>query len=280
MGYAQHLWEHAALTLAAAPKLYNPTPIYFDTNLPSFNPVFDRTNAATRVLVKANATLFDDFNPEILAYSEDGHWTFGANLTHGLGQQMVAYLEWAGGDASDLATNAIHYGKITGTIPVAAPSPLPLDTARTFQNAAAAGISYTTESKITFNLEYHFNQAGFSDQDWHSWFGAASLHSPAVDQELWYVRNYALDQQEPLGRHYAFLRADWQDAFVEDLEITAFVDTSLRDFSSFGQVTADYYISREWTVGALASGPFGARHSEFGSLPSAGTILFKVSRYF
>jgi hypothetical protein len=280
MAYAQHLWENGALSIAAAPKLYDPSAIYLNANLPSFNPVFDRTNAATRILVKGNVTLFEDFNPEFLAYAENGHWRFGTNVTRGFGQQVVAYLEWAGGDRADFATDAFHYGRITGTIPSAAPSPLPVDTARGFDNDAALGLSYTTESKITFNLEYHYHQAGFSDADWKSWFGAGALHNPSIDAALWYVRGYAADQQEPIDRQDAFLRADWQDAFVEDLEITAFVDTDLRDLSSLAQATADYYVSREWTVGALASGDFGGKRSDYGSLPTKASILFRVSRYF
>ena len=90
-------------------------------------------------------------------------------------------------------------------------------------------------SKITFNLEYHYHQAGFSDADWRSWFGAGALHVPAVDAELWYIRGYAQEQQEPVARQEAFLRADWQDAFVQDLELTAFLNSDLRDRSGFGQ---------------------------------------------
>jgi len=280
MLYGQHLWEHAALSLAAAPKLTDPSAVYLNTNLPSFNPVFDRTNAATRLLAKGNIELFDDFNPELLAYSEDGHWSFGTNLTRGFGQQIVGYVEWAGGDRPDLADDALHYGRDTGTIPLAAPLPLPVGPARAFQNDAAAGLSYTTESKITFNLEYHYHQSGFSDADWRSWFGAGNLHIAPLDAELWYIRGYAADQQEPVARQEAFLRADWQDAFIQDLELTAFVNADLRDFSSFAQMTADYYLSREWTVGALASDSFGSRRTDYGSLPGSATILVRVSRYF
>jgi hypothetical protein len=276
----QHLWEHAALTVAAAPKLTDPSAIYLNTNLPSFNPMFDRTNASTRILVKGSVGLFEDFAPELLAFSNDGHWSYGANLTRGIGQQIVAYLEWAGGSSTDLADAALTYGKMTGTIPLAAPSLLPSDTTPSFHNDLAAGFSYTTESKITFNFEYHYHQAGFSDADWTHWFGAGALHNPAADAELWYIRGYAADQLEPTAREETFLRADWTDAFIEDLEITAFVNTDLRDFSSFAQATADYYVSREWTVGALTAASFGGKRTDYGSLPGAETFLIRVSRYF
>jgi hypothetical protein len=274
----QHLWEHAALTLAFAPKVTNPSPVYRNDNLPSFNPMLDRTNATNRFLAKGSANLFEDFAPELIAFSQDGHWSYGANLTRGFGQKIVGYVEWAGGDSLDLVDSAIQFGKKTGTIPPPAPSPLPGEQTPSFQNAVAAGLSYTTESKITFNFEYHYNQAGFSDAQWTHWFGAGA--NPFVDQELWYIRGYAAEQLEPVPRQEAFIRADWLDAFVEDLEITAFINMDLRDTSSFSQITADYYLSRQWTVGMLATASFGGRRSDYGSLPSKGTLLFRVSRYF
>lgn len=280
MLYGQHLWEHAALSLVFAPRVTDRTAVYTNTDLPSFDPVLDRTNADARFLAKGSVALFDDVDPEFLATSDAGRWSYGANLTRGIGQQTVVYAEWAGGDRPELADAALHYGKITGTIPQFAPSLLPHGPAHPFQNDVAAGVSYTTDSKITFNLEYHYHQAGFSDADWRSWFGAGALHVPAVDAELWYIRGYAQEQQEPVARQEAFLRADWQDAFVQDLELTAFLNSDLRDRSGFGQATADYYFSREWTVGALASATWGGRRTNYGSLPAASTLLVRVSRYF
>lgn len=274
----QHLWEHAALTFAFAPKVTTPSPLYRNDNLPSFNPMLDRTNAATRVLIKGSADLFEDFAPEVLVFAQNGHWSFGSNLTRGFGQKVVGYVEWAGGDTEDLVDSALAFGKETGTIPGFAPSPLPGERTPSFHNQVAAGLSYTTESKITFNLEYHYNQAGFSDAQWTHWFGGGT--NPFADQELWYIRGFAADQLEPVTRQEAFLRADWADAFVEDLDITAFVDTDLRDFSTFSQVSADYYVSRQWTVGALVATSVGGKRTDNGSLPSVGTLLFRVNRYF
>jgi hypothetical protein len=279
MAYGQHLWEDGALAIAFAPKLTRPSALYSNTDLPSFDPVFDRTNSANRLLIKGNIDLLEDFNPELLAYSQDGRWSFGANLTHGFGQKIVAYLEWAGGDRAGLAYNAVQYGETTGSLPAGTPLLLPGDSAHPFQNDAALGLSYTTESKITFNAEYHFHQAGFSAADWHSWFGLGALHNTEIDSALWYIRGYAADQQEAVARQEAFLRADWVDAFVPDLELTAFANIDLRDRSSFSQATADYYLSREWTIGALASATFGSSRSEYGSLPNGSTLMLRVSRY-
>jgi hypothetical protein len=167
-------------------------------------------------------------------------------------------------------------------VPANAPSALPLDTRLHFQNDLSIGASYSTARKITFNLEYHFHEAGFSPTDWNNWFkaGRGMTSSSPIARELWFIRAYALEQQEPISEHAIFLRADWVDAFIPKLEITGFINTDLYDGSSLVQLGADYYLSNAWTVRALADADLGRKHSDFGSLPQAASILFKVARYF
>ncbi len=280
MFLGQRVWEGGAVTLAIAPKLYEPSPLYRNNSLPSIDPMFDRTNAADRVLAKLSVTLADDIAPELLAYYEGGRWRFGANLTHGLGEASVAYLEWSGGNRASLADEALAYGKLTGTIPAFAPPVIPVSSARSFQNDLSVGASYTTQNEITFNLEYHFHQAGFSGADWQNWFSTGIGAPPPVAAELWYIRAYAAEQQEPLAQNTIFLRADAQDAFVKDLDITGFINEDVRDGSVLAQLSASYYLSRNWTIAALADATFGGKRSDFGSLPGAGSVLFTVTRYF
>jgi hypothetical protein len=282
MGLGERIWQGATLTVAVAPKLYDPTPVYTNTNLRSLDPSLDRTNAHDRFLVKGSADLAEDFAPELLVYHEADRTTFGANLTKGIGQKTVAYAEWAGGRRASLVDEALRYGRQTGTVPPTAPGALPEDPARHFQSQLSVGGSYTTESKITFNLEYHFNQAGFSRRDWTNWFGAGSAPtaSAAITRQLWYIRSYAAEQQEPLAEQSLFLRFDWVDAVIPRLELTGFVNTDLYDASSLVQMTADYHLSDTWTVGGLVIADAGRAHSDFGSLPQAASVLFRLARYF
>jgi hypothetical protein len=279
MARAQQVWNGGAVTAAFAPAIYRPTRVYTDLDLPSFNPMFDRTNDHDRWLLKGNADIAPDFSPELLYYREGQRSHVGANLTEGIGQSTIAYAEWAGGDRASLIADALSYGRETGTLPLTAPNPIPVDPRLDFQNDLAAGLSYTTATKITINAEYHFHQAGFSRQDWDEWFRVGGA-APAAASELWFIRGYAAEQQEPVSEHSIFLRADWVDAIVTDLEITGFINTDLFDGSSLAQVTADYYLSRAWTVGVLAAADLGRRHSEFGSLAEASTFLVKLARYF
>jgi hypothetical protein len=159
---------------------------------------------------------------------------------------------------------------------------LPNDPDAHFMNDLSIGASYATENRMTFNLEYHFHQAGLSSQDWHNWFATSAQRGfiPGVNAALWYIRSYAEDQQELETRHSAFLRFDWQDAFIKDLEVTAFANVSLQDGSGFLQATFAYNLSRAWTVSLLASGSYGGQRSDFGSLPVAETLLLRAARYF
>src|SRR2546429_481419 len=177
----------------------------------------------------------------------------------------------------------LAFGRATGSLPAAAASVLPGLGSVGFRNQVAVGASYTTAlPKIPFNFEFHYNQAGFSGADWDEWFrtgSGASAPSP-IPGALWYVREYASDQQELISRRYAFLRMDWVDAFVPKLEVTGFIDADLTDGSTRLQLGADYYLSDRWTIGGLVLVDSGGRHSDFGSLPQAGSVLLKVVRYF
>jgi len=279
---AERIWEAASLTAAFAPRLKDPSPIYGNLDLPSFDPALDRTNAANRALVKSSLNIAPDFSPEILLYREGALTQLGANLTATLGQRVVAYLEWSGGRQAPLIARALAFGRETGTLPVNAPDPFAEPAGSSFQNQLAIGASCTLGRSVTLNLEYHGNTAGFSAADWNQWFalGAGRSARDPLVQELWYLREYALDQQQLASRHALFLRADWVDAFVPKLEITALADADPRDGSALVQLSAQYYPADKWTIGGQLIGYFGSRHSDFGSVPLAGSVLVSVARYF
>jgi hypothetical protein len=271
----QFVWHGGAVTAAYAPKLTSPSRLYGTTTLPSVNPMVDRTNAHHRFLLKGNVDFAADFSPELLFYDEDGQVRFGANLTRSFGKQIVAYAEWAGGRQSSVGEEALAYGELTGSIPAAVAASSPAH----FQQDLSGGLSWSTESRITFWIEYHLHQAGFSRQDWRSWFDDGAAR-PGFAPLLWYVRGYAQDQQVPLSRHGLFLRADWTDAFVLNLELTAFANVNLLDGSTLGQLTASYAVTYLWTIALLGAANVGSRRSEFGSLPTALSVLLSIKRYF
>jgi hypothetical protein len=276
-----HVGEWGSATVAFAPEFEKESPVFNATNLPSFDPTFGRTNAHDRLLVEGSANLWD-LNPQLLFYREGESTSVGANLSEPMGHKTILYLEGSGGGETSLIDDALRYGRATGTIPGSAPAALPFSGSASFRAKVAAGASYATENNITFNAEYHYDGSGFSHQDWRNWFAIGSARSgiPGVAPELWYIRDYANDVGEPVARHSIFLRFDWVDAFVPNLEITGFTNTDLFDGSTLAQLAADYYLSNQWTVGVIAAANLGSRRTEFGSLPQAESILFKVARYF
>ena len=279
---AQHIFGRGAILAVFAPGFYRQSAIYSNSNLPSLNPSFDRTNAHDRLLLKGSANIGNDFSPELLLYHEGNITRLGANITRSFGQSVVGYAEWAGGNQPSLIDRAMNYGRDTETLPVDGSSPLPWNPGAHFTNDLSAGASYATSAKVTFNLEYHFHQAGFSRQNLNDWFsnGQGTASSSPVARELWYIRGYALDQQEPLTKQSLFLRADWVDAFIPHLEITGFINTDLYDGSDLAQIAAEYQLSNAWTIGLQASANLGSKRSDFGSLPQASSVLLKITRYF
>ncbi len=163
----------------------------------------------------------------------------------------MGYLEWSGGNRADFADDAFTDGVRNGVLP--STPPIPVSSTRNFANDLAIGASYSTKIGINFDLEYDYHQAGFSSTEWRNWFNATQDNpDPLLPGELWFIRGYAGDQQEPMARNGLFLRADWTNAFVRDLAFTGFIDSDLHDGSGLGQFAADYYLSRQWTIGALA----------------------------
>src|SRR5262249_20533505 len=278
----QRIWAGGTMTVAFAPAVSQTSPIYSATRLPSVDPSFDRTNARARLLVTGSVNVAADFSPELLVYHEGNRTRFGVNVTQGIGQNVVAYAEWTGGVEPGVIEDALAYGRDTRVLPVGAPSVLPDDSASTFREDLSVGGSFSTRPKLTLNVEYHFHQAGFDKRDWERWFmaGEGTTSASLAAGELWLIRSYALDRQDPLTRHSLFARADWVDALIRHLELTGFVNMDIYDRSNLAQLTADYFASSKWTVGVQASANIGRVASDFGSLSQRDSILFKFARYF
>ncbi len=277
----QGLGERGSLSVAYAPRITGDAPLGTNPDR-GFSPLFGRTNASDRWLARASVRLPNDLNPEALLYREKGVTKIGANIAESLGQKSVVYLEWSAGRRLGIIDEALAFGREQGLIPFSARDVIDQGRDMRFRSQVAAGASYTTENRITFNLEYHYNQAGFSTADWDHWFaaGMGRAASSPIAHELWLIRGYASERQEPLQRHTIFLRADWVDFLVPKLELTGFALADAGDGSAILQLEASYARTDLWSFGIQAGSTVGGRRSNFGSLPRAGNVLFRVTRYF
>jgi hypothetical protein len=262
----QHIASWGAISLAWAPKLYQPDRI--DTGSPAaLDPQFDRTNHSERMLLSIHVDV-GDLAPELLVFRNGGETRIGANISKPIGKQIIAYAEWSGGRQRNLVAEAMDYGVRTGTMP---PGTILLPGAgsgRQFRNDITAGFSWTGESKVTVNLEYIFHEAGLSGSDWDRLF-TLGRNSQVLGNEFWYLRAYAADQQVPTGRQQIFLRAYWPDGLIRDVDLTALTFVSLDDSSAFAQVSANWNISRTWTAGFYVGANLGPPGSTYGSLKTA-----------
>ncbi|HEY1722678.1 MAG TPA: hypothetical protein VGG27_15645 [Magnetospirillaceae bacterium] len=278
MVQAQKIFEGGSIALDIAPKLRSVQAIPVSTPAPSFDPGFGRTNSENRMLLSGSYDIGGGMTPELLAYHADSGTKFGANISRTIGQSVVAYAEWAGGNEASLTSRAIEFGKLTGTLPAAVPDS---DSGTHFQNDAAIGASWTSAvDKLTLNLEYHYHQSAFSGSDWHNWFTEGNSHTPNINGVLWYIRSYAQDQQEPMSQQEVFLRADWTDAFIDKLELSAIAFVNVYDGSMLTQGTASYYVSDAWTLSALVGGTIGGAHTQQGSTPQEASFIAEATRYF
>lgn len=272
----QTLWSGGSASVAFAPKLADP-PDLVAADRNGLDPRFDATNAAYRVLCTLDFDI-GDLNAEALSYFEQHRSKLGINLTHPIGKAIVAYAEWAGGPETNLITRAQAYGKETGTLPAALPPLLPTEPSMAFRNDASTGLSWTIHSAMTLNAEYHFHQAGFTERDWRNWFNVGRGPS-FVGSALWYVRRYAIDQQEPTAQHQVFVRAAWPKAFVKELELGGFAFVDLLDRSVLTQISVSYFASDAWTFSAYGAANIGESTTERGSLPQRFSTIFSVVRY-
>ena len=279
MARGQKIWDGGSVSIAFAPKIYEPSPIVDNDRL-GIDPRFDATNSAYRVLGTLSLDL-GDLSPQLLGYFEHHRSKIGVNLSRPFGNAVIAYAEWAGGQETNLIMRSFAYGQATGTLPAELSLFLPTDTKTAFHNDVAAGASWTIASKIALNFEYHFHQAGFTHEDWRNWFdiGSSPTSWPAIAGEFWYIRGYANDQQEPMSRHQFFVRGAWPRAFVSMLDLSGFALVDLFDGSTLVQVLISYYLSDAWTFAAYGSTNTGRARSEHGSLPQFGSVIFQVVRY-
>jgi len=280
MARAQNLWAWGSTSIVYAPKLAEPSQVSESARV-GIDPRFDATNAAHRVLCTLSLEVLD-LSPQLLGYFELHRSKLGVNVTRSIGNAVVAYAEWAAGPEQNLIARAVDFGIRTGTLRPPLPT-LPKTEVRTsLRNDLASGFSWTVATAVTFNVEYHFHQGGFTRSDWRNWFDLGSAAGAPASQAgaLWFVRGYASDQQEPVSKHQMFVRASWPRAIGPDLELSGFAFISLLDGCVLGQLSANYYVSGSWTASAYASANVGDSRSERGSIPQRGNLTLELTRYF
>ncbi|NJL58499.1 MAG: hypothetical protein HC887_01455 [Desulfobacteraceae bacterium] len=144
----QIIREKGSLTVAAAPEVSDSKEQWW-TDRGSAGLALDRTNSDNRFLAKLTLNIRKDFSPELLYYYEEGaNPTFGLNITEGIGDNIISYLEWSGGKRKKLISAALQEAVSVGLFPADMPAVLSADDKEQFTNQLAVGISYTEKLSI------------------------------------------------------------------------------------------------------------------------------------
>lgn len=233
----QALWEGTSLT-----ALYSPG-VGADPSDSPFSLNTGATNPRDRMLFIFSKPLSDDLSPQLLVYKEQGASPqFGMNLTRLLNDSTVAYLEWSGGRARSLLSQATGF---------------PGEEA--FRNRVSTGLTYTTSNKLSLTLEYDYNGAGLDKAAW------STLPQAALPAYIRY-RAFAQAAQEMPTRREVLFYATWQDMLIRRLDMTAMVRRNSEDRSRLGFAEFRY----RWTRDELAlqwQGNSGGLFSEYGASP-------------
>lgn len=245
----QTFWADGALTVLYAPQLAD------QPNNSPFSPDFGSTNDTRRWLLAYSRKFAADFNPQLLVFGEThAAPQFGLNVTKLLNDAAVAYLEWSGGTAPSLRAEALG---------------LPDDSG--FRSRAAAGVTYTAPSKLSFTLEYDYNGAGLDAAAWDT------LRAGPASTYLQY-RTFVQTRQDLPTQRGVFLAALWQDAMILHLDISAFQRVDAVDYSRLSFLETRYH----WSHADLAlqwQQNGGSPGSTFGALPQE-QVWQLVGTYF
>lgn len=247
---AQRLWDSASLSAAFAPDLHRPA------NGDGLNLDLGATNRQDRLLLAFSPTLAPAFTPQFLLYHESRQAPqVGLNLTALANDRTVTYLEWSGGRRASLLTRAT-----TPSAPATA-----------WYNQLAAGLAYTTPSKLTLTAEYHWHGDALSSSEWHS------LRQGAPASYGRY-RSYLQEAQAAPTRQAIFAHARWQDAFRPGLDLSLMHNLDLVDHSRRHWLEARYH-QGQWEYALQWQAQYGAPLTSF-AVPAESRSWQAVLRYY
>lgn len=215
----------------------------------------------------------------MLFYHESAITRVGLNVSKVICPSLVGLFEWSAAKEPDLSERAVTFGKMTGSLPAMTPVIPQQAAGASLQQDSAFGLSWSGPSKLTVNLEYHFHQSGLNHEELNRWFSLGAAN-PFLASELWYVRQYAFDQQEPWMQQELFVRADWPDSLVKNLELGAIAFISPYDESTTTQMSGAYFLSSRSTIASYISFSSGGIETVNGSVPQVSSAVLQLTRYF
>ncbi len=159
-----------------------------------------------------------------------------------------------------------------------------------FYHQISLGFSFSENIDRTTYLEYHYNQAGLSGSDWDAWFNRGQLASEMLDNpqtvgpamthlgQLWSIRNR--ETEEPISQHELFVRTEWNDSFMDNLDFCGILKADLVTGGYFFQPRLEYQWSNAMGLTFSCNFNLGAPRSSNGSLPYSASSKIEFNYYF
>ncbi|OQS31282.1 hypothetical protein B0T40_22695 [Chromobacterium haemolyticum] len=244
----QRLWDRASLTAIWSPKLGsgpNPDGASLD---------WGASNPRQRLLLAGSYRFAENLNPQWLLLQEQGRSPqLGFNVSRVLGNATVVYLEWAGGREQTTWRQSLG---------------LP-DSA--WRNRLAGGLTWTGANKLSLTLEGQQDGAAPDGDEWRALRDKPALYGA--------YRAGVGASGGLLTRRAALLRAHWQDALVDGLDLTAMRSFDLVDHSGMNWAEVRYHLGAADL--ALQWQRFdGAPDSRYGASPTRRVWQLLVDYFY
>ncbi|MDP1898954.1 MAG: hypothetical protein Q8K96_00675 [Rubrivivax sp.] len=241
----QQSWSGGSVALVYSPKLET------RRSNEAFNADLGSTNALNRGLVSLSNRLSDEINTQILLYKEAGAPTrVGASFTALVSQAAVAHAEWSHGREPDLLSRALMQPGEPES-----------------RHRLAAGMTYTTATRLSVTAEYQYNGFALDRDAWQ----ALATTNPAL-LPAYMVQSLAL--QDNAARKAWLVYAVQRDMGLKNLDLTALVKFNRSDSSRMVWLDLRYRLTG-LDVALQFQRNTGIVGSEFGTAPirsSAGIV--------
>lgn len=182
----------------------------------------------------------------------DGRNSFGANINAGIGQSAIVYAELASTRRTALASLARG-----------------LDSRDERVQQWAAGLTYTTDARITLGFEWQHNGAGLSRSDWQQ------MSAPQVGLAM----QDAAANSDPLSRNSLMLTLLWERFGLRDADLNCLWRRNQSDHSQLTWCEWRYKgDADEWSV--ALSRQHGNARAEFGILQQSWAMAMRWRHYW
>lgn len=247
----QWLWQGGSATVVLAPKLRD------GPSRESFSVDLGATNHVDRALLAVSVQPSDRVGLQAFAFHEqDKGLQLGANGTMLFGEATVGFVEWSGGRDTELLSAAL------GQAPRIAK-----------RHRAAAGLTYTTASKLLLTGELQYNGFALDKAQWRD--AVATYGIEAMGAYLYEVQR----RQDIASRRAAMLYASQKDAGIKNLDLTGLVRYNVDDRSRFMWVEARYHFPRADLALQWQNNQGGAL-SEYGAQTGRSLVQVLAAFYF